>query len=481
MSFLPKPIIVFNSGADTGVEKIPLNSYVQIHDDSNNGTGDSRFILVTSVSGFDSNSTVINLLASANYLPVLTDGKGFSDAVEVTNTPAGNIVATDVQSAIDELDDEKVALTGNETIAGVKTFDKNIVMGSNADILSPYNFKNRIANGSFNVWQDPDVSYTETSRANGADLFFSMCWLHNAGGGVYTKTLMGNSNAVRNTITTVPTGSNSGRGTWAWDYSAESVDIFDCLGGDITISFKMKSNVTGLFPITIGLGEGGTQHLVKEVNYLVSDVEQKVVFTLSLPENSSLLYPLSNDPGELGVYVSFANIGGSDRLVASTDVWYDGFHAFTSNSVDWTTSIGNYVETSELQLEKGLVATLFEIEPYDVTLARVQRRFQIIKQDEVMDWATISNGVFWAVRELEGAIHFPVVMRKKPSLRYSNITHFSVQGLSPDYTVTSLDGDYLLPSGGLLSATISVDAVKGDAGVLALDVSGAWIAFDART
>ena len=70
MSFLPKPIITFNEGADKGVNLIPINSYVHIHSD---GT-DSRFIYVTSVSGFDINSTVTTLLASSNYVDILING-----------------------------------------------------------------------------------------------------------------------------------------------------------------------------------------------------------------------------------------------------------------------------------------------------------------------------------------------------------------------------------------------------------------------
>lgn len=43
-------------------------------------------------------------------------------ASAITNTPAGNIQATTVQAAINELDTEAVHRTGNETIDGTKTF-----------------------------------------------------------------------------------------------------------------------------------------------------------------------------------------------------------------------------------------------------------------------------------------------------------------------------------------------------------------------
>ena len=55
-------------------------------------------------------------------------------ASAIQNTPAGNIASTDVQSALNELDTEKaidstvVHNTGNETIAGVKTFSSSPVV-----------------------------------------------------------------------------------------------------------------------------------------------------------------------------------------------------------------------------------------------------------------------------------------------------------------------------------------------------------------
>lgn len=48
-------------------------------------------------------------------------------AAQITNTPAGNIAATDVQSAINELDTEGLHKAGSETVTGVKTFSETVV------------------------------------------------------------------------------------------------------------------------------------------------------------------------------------------------------------------------------------------------------------------------------------------------------------------------------------------------------------------
>lgn len=69
MKFQFKPFVVFNAGTDTGVDKIPLNSYVQIHND---GSGNSRLIYVKALTGMTGVSTVADLVAAtANYDSVL--------------------------------------------------------------------------------------------------------------------------------------------------------------------------------------------------------------------------------------------------------------------------------------------------------------------------------------------------------------------------------------------------------------------------
>lgn len=58
------------------------------------------------------------------------------DAADVTNTPAGDIVATDVQAAIDELDSEKAALAG-ATFTGTVVVPASGLQDANGDKISP--------------------------------------------------------------------------------------------------------------------------------------------------------------------------------------------------------------------------------------------------------------------------------------------------------------------------------------------------------
>ena len=90
----------------------------------------------------DGNALLIGALYWDTVLPGMRAWTGTAwstlpaaTAAATANTPAGNIAATTVQGAINELDSEKVSLTGNQTIAGIKTFTSFPVMPMPGDLF----------------------------------------------------------------------------------------------------------------------------------------------------------------------------------------------------------------------------------------------------------------------------------------------------------------------------------------------------------
>jgi len=82
-------------------------------------------------------------------------------ASSVPNTPAGNIAATDVQDAINELDTEKVGLAGTETITGDKT-------------LSGTNTHSGVSTFSNNNLHSGDNTFSGANNHTGVDTFDSV-------------------------------------------------------------------------------------------------------------------------------------------------------------------------------------------------------------------------------------------------------------------------------------------------------------------
>jgi hypothetical protein len=58
--------------------------------------------------------------------------RGILTALAIRFTPTGNIAATNVQGALEELDNETVKTTGNQDIGGVKTFTSTLNFGAGA-------------------------------------------------------------------------------------------------------------------------------------------------------------------------------------------------------------------------------------------------------------------------------------------------------------------------------------------------------------
>lgn len=94
----------------------------------------------------DMNSNDINNVRTLDVVALTIGGVGVipgSDTVTVPtaasipNVAAGNIAATDVQGAIDELDGEKVGIAGTETITGDKTFSGTSTFSGVATLTTP--------------------------------------------------------------------------------------------------------------------------------------------------------------------------------------------------------------------------------------------------------------------------------------------------------------------------------------------------------
>lgn len=111
----------------------------------------------------------------------VTAASGDYNAGQITNTPAGNISATDVQSAINELDTEKAKLAGGNTFTWDQTFDTNtLFIDSTNDrvwvwTVSP-TAKLTVSDNSTTV-DGSKWAYIEQSGSWDANLTFILPWL----------------------------------------------------------------------------------------------------------------------------------------------------------------------------------------------------------------------------------------------------------------------------------------------------------------
>lgn len=81
---------------------------------------------------------------------------GASTAAAITYTPTGGIAATNVQTALAEIDTETVKLTGAQSISGIKTWVNNAIMSAALTIAGTLNLKAGVGSVSWGT-NNPNI------------------------------------------------------------------------------------------------------------------------------------------------------------------------------------------------------------------------------------------------------------------------------------------------------------------------------------
>lgn len=239
-------------------------------------------------------------------------------------------------------------------------------------------FKNRIINGDFSIWQR-GTTFTATGGGTGASGYSADRWKWSADTGSVdiAKSTMQGYNSIR---LTVGTAADFTAGTFAnfLFYIFEGQHLYDLTTkqSNITISFWFMSNVTGEFTVALQNRTGADSTVwdsyVAPFQYTTADTPQKVEVTI--PLNHTWSTAPVNDNNQ-GFFLFIAPTG--NQTTTTTNAWISGTNVtVTSNTVQWTTAVGNYIEVSQVQLEEGSTATDFEYIPYEVQLLRCLRYYE---------------------------------------------------------------------------------------------------------
>jgi hypothetical protein len=143
-------------------------------------------------------------------LGVVTAASGDYSAVQITYTPTGNVAATNVQAAINELDSEKLTKAANL-----------------ADLVSPSTARDNLGLGTMSVQNSNNVSISGGSIAGITDLAVA-----DGGTGASTLTgyVKGNGTAALTASNTIPNTDITGLGTM----STQNSNNVSITGGSIT-------------------------------------------------------------------------------------------------------------------------------------------------------------------------------------------------------------------------------------------------------
>jgi len=196
----------------------------------------------------------------------------------------------------------------------------------------------------------------------------------------------------------------------------------------ITLSFWVKSNLTGTFCVAFYKDDTTTYWCTKEYTIAAADTWEKKTLTVKATEGSTTL--ITNSAGHIdqdngvGIALYFGLVSGSNYH-GSADVWETGT-LFTSNQTNFLSSTSNNFYLTGVQLEVGDAATDFEYVPFDVQLQRCQRYYYVHTSGAESNTSHVGLFNAYSSSNLQISIFHPVQMRAAASADFVQGTNFYI-------------------------------------------------------
>jgi hypothetical protein len=146
-------------------------------------------------------------------------------------------------------------------------------------------------------------------------------------------------------------------------------------GVPATLSFWVRSSVTGNYTFNAQGGTATSPSFSVQYNIGAANSWQQIVIVIPPPpSNYSANFVTTNGPGMR----LWWDLGSSDTTYATSTpgAWVTGDKVRVSGSVNFVSTNGATMYITGVQLEKGTVATPFEVRPYGVELQLCQRYYQ---------------------------------------------------------------------------------------------------------
>lgn len=322
---------------------------------------------------------------------------------------------------------------------------------------TPYTMKNRIINGSYDVWQRGTSTTVATGTGNNA--FLADRWMiENTSGSTVTATRVANSSntyGIGNYYINLAIPTFASGGHVDQFQSIESLNIADLAGQTVTLSYyaAVSGGSGATLQLQIWIGFPSTTDNYASATY--SNPDSKTITSTPTRYTSTFTVPSGATTG-LRVYVRMNNNGSS-----------------TSNATTFT--LGG------IQLEQGSYATAFEWLPYSMELALCQRYYLRLTGGGT-NYGMGIVGMWIPGNNCSTEVMFPVAMRAGPTAGYSSIY---VKTAGTSYNVTSIGGVYGSGGSGYVSGgTIDLGAASsptaGYAGIVLANSSSSYIDFSAE-
>lgn len=233
---------------------------------------------------------------------------------------------------------------------------------------------NKIINGNFDIWQ------RGTSLApitNGAINYLADRWFayedHSGSLNYERSTDVPNNKSnysVKMTVNT--TGSPTGTQVSVLEQRIEGSNFQSLLDKELTISFYVKSSITGTFCVTLRNWTTGTRSYVSEYTINAANTWEKKTITLTHDSSSTW-----NTDTSVGARLTFTLSAGAS-LETTSGAWQVGDFVSTTNQADFTSNAAATWQIAQVMINEGKVAGVFDKAGKDISeeIAMCQRYYQ---------------------------------------------------------------------------------------------------------
>jgi len=203
-------------------------------------------------------------------------------------------------------------------------------------------------------------------------------------------------------------------------YNITDLNWGTSFGSPVTLSFWFRSNLQAgsTFPIALR-NSATTASYVSPFSIVASGTWQYVTLTVPPPPNGTAW-----NSGTTSTGITLAIGGWSVPITTSTvNTWLASGYLNATGTVNWFINAGNFIEFTGVQLEKGTLATPFEVRPFATELQLCQRYFT--KLGGTITYEGIGNGVCVSATNASILCPTPVPMRD-----ISSLTNYTINVLN---------------------------------------------------
>ena len=261
-------------------------------------------------------------------------------------------------------------LAGTASLANTGTGANDVP--TNADVRNP---RNRIVNPSMAISQENGFGTSVVPADTNFYIADEVDTRVTTGSGAVLETSYQTLDGERSTRITATTAATTLTGTeqvGRHRIRLEKSNLHQLDNGDVVLAFKCRTNWSGKIPVALQNGDG-TRTYVSDFD-VVAGINQ--VFKVIPFEASTVGSEPDENEKALQFDLGYNNEDTYQQPAANNDAWQTGNFFCSDESTQWTKTINNYVEITNVDLYAGNVPREFQPNSYAQDLAGCQRYWE---------------------------------------------------------------------------------------------------------